>query len=86
MEAGFKWYRAAAEQGLAVAQLKLGVMYAKGEGTPQDYRSVHIWWNLASASGEEDAKNNRDKVAGIMTPADISAAQQMAREWMEQHP
>jgi len=31
-------------------------------------------------------KHNRDIVAGMMTPADISEAQQMARDWMAIHP
>ena len=31
-----KWYRKAAEQGLASAQNNLGVMYANGEGVPQN--------------------------------------------------
>ena len=32
-----KWYRLAADQGYAAAQFNLGVMYAKGQGVPQDY-------------------------------------------------
>ena len=32
-----KWYRMAAEQGIASAQYNLGVMYANGQGVPQDY-------------------------------------------------
>ena len=31
-----KWYRKAAEQGLALAQFNLGVMYEKGKGVLQD--------------------------------------------------
>ena len=32
-----RWYRLAAEQGLADAQNNLGLMYANGEGLPDDY-------------------------------------------------
>jgi TPR repeat protein len=32
-----KWFSEAAEQGNAFAQNKLGLMYFKGEGVPQDY-------------------------------------------------
>ena len=32
-----KWYRKAADQGIANAQSNLGLMYDKGKGVPQDY-------------------------------------------------
>ncbi len=83
-----KWFRLAAEQGYASAQYHLGLMYATGEGVPQDYVEAHKWLNLAaarfSASEKEDrqkAVNNRDVVAGIMTPAQVAEAQRLAREW-----
>jgi hypothetical protein len=39
-----------------------------------------MWWNIAASSGDKNAVTNRDIVAGKMTPADISAAQKLARE------
>ena len=80
-----KWYRLTAEQGLAGAQYNLGVMYYNGEGVPQDYVRAHMWSNLAAAQGDEEARENRDTIAERMTPADISKAQKMAREWLEKH-
>ncbi len=81
-----KWYRKAAEQGNASAQHNLGVMYDKGGGVPQDYVQAHKWYNLAASRhppGEDRdrAVKNRDIVAKRMTPAQISEAQQLAREW-----
>ena len=32
MSEAFRWYRMAAEKGEALAQVKLGVMFAKGRG------------------------------------------------------
>ena len=75
-----KWYTLAAEQGDAIAQTNLGVMYVKGQGVIQDYVRAHMWWNIAASSGRKDAVNNRDKVAGMMTPAQIADAQKLARE------
>jgi len=37
-----------AEQGNAVAQYKLGFMYAKGLGAPQDYAEAVKWFRLAA--------------------------------------
>ena len=76
-----KWYRLSAAQGYDLAQNNLGFMYASGQGVPQDYVEAHKWWNLAAAQGDADAVKNRDKVARLMTPAQIAEAQKLAREW-----
>ncbi len=81
-----KWFRKAAEQGMAEAQINLGVMYGKGQGVPQDYAQAHMWYNLAVSRfppGEErdQAVKNRNLVTKKMTPAQISEAQKLAREW-----
>ena len=53
-----KWYRKAAEQGLASAQFKLGVHYAKGRGVPQDYLEAAKWYRKAAEQGDAAAQNN----------------------------
>jgi TPR repeat protein len=75
-----KWYTLAAEQGFADAQYNLGLMYGKGQGVPQNYVRAHMWFNLSASTGHEGAIKNRAIVAKRMTPADISAAQKLARE------
>ena len=75
-----KWYRLAAEKGHANAQSNLGVMYAYGQGVIQDYVRAHMWYNIAASSGNANASKNRDTAAERMIPADISAAQTLARE------
>ena len=74
-----------AEQGDARAQYNLGWMYANGKGVIQDNLYAHMWSNIAASQGHEDAANNRDTVAKIMTPADISAAQNLARECVKKN-
>ena len=76
-----KWYRFAANQGIAAAQYNLGPMYEHGRGVPQDYVSAHMWFNLAAAQGDKNAAKNRDSVVSLMTPAQITEAQKLAREW-----
>ena len=75
-----KWYTLAAEQGHADAQSNLGVMYGIGRGVIQDNVYAHMWLNIAASSGNEDASHNRGILAERMTPADISAAQNLAHE------
>ena len=41
---------------------------------------------MAASQGVSDAATSRDIVAEYMTPADISKAQRMAREWLAAHP
>lgn len=81
-----KWYLLAAEQGQADAQASLGWLYFDGTGVPQDYVQAHVWWNLAAAQGDEGARDNRNRVADMMTPAQIEEAQRLAREWLAAHP
>ncbi len=81
-----KWYRKAAEQGVARAQYNLGFMYSHSQGVPQDYVQAHMWYNLAASrfapgSNRDRAVKNRDIIAAKMTPAQIAEAQRLAREW-----
>ena len=47
-----------AEQGDAMAQNNLGVMYQKGEGVPQDYKEAVKWYRLAAEQGHATAQTN----------------------------
>ena len=75
-----KWYTLAAKQGSAKSQFNLGVMYAKGKGVLQDNINAHMWLNISSVSGKiKNAAKNRDIVAKLMTPDEISTAQKLAK-------
>ncbi len=78
--------RALAEKGNANAQFFLGFMYDAGRGVPQDYVQAHMWFDLAASKfspGEDRDKavKYRDRVAKMLTPAQISEAQKLALEW-----
>ena len=51
-----KWYRKAAEQGLADGQYWLGRCYAEGEGVAQDKTEAIKWYRKAAEQGHEKAK------------------------------
>ena len=53
-----KWFRLAAEQGLASAQFNLGLMYDEGRGVPQDDQEAVKWYRLAADQGDALAQNN----------------------------
>ena len=75
-----------AEQGDAVAQFNLGLMYDKGEGVPQDDKAAVQWYRRAAEQGHADAQNN----LGVMhangegVPQDDQAAVQWFRRAAEQ--
>jgi TPR repeat protein len=80
-----KWYRKAAEQGYADAHLMLGQMYYSGAGGIQDNVYAHMWFNIAASLGEFSSPENRSEVAKRMTAADISKAQELARECVKKN-
>ncbi len=80
-----KWYRLAAGQRHASAQNNLGLMYALGRGLIKDNVYAHMWANIASANGAEDGRKLRETMAKKMTSADISKAQDLARECIKKN-
>ena len=84
-----RWSRLGAEQGQAVAQYVLGLIYYWGKGVPHNNVEAYMWLNLAasrlSGAGREESVAVRDRAAQLMTPADLSEAQRLAREWHAAH-
>ena len=82
--AAFKWFKLAAESRNGYSQFILGEMYNQGRGVTRDYIRAHMWWNIAAseelASGMELARREFVKIQMDMTPAEVSKAQQLARE------
>jgi TPR repeat protein len=78
-----RWYQFAAEQGFAKAQNNLGTMYRQGQGVPRDFVAALAWFILADASGDDDAAKNKAFTESLMTRAQITEAQKIARERME---
>lgn len=74
-------WRPLAEKGDAQAQLHLGMLYANGDGVPQDYRAAREWYEKAAAQGYAMAQYSLgvmyDNGEGV--PQDYTAA----RKWYE---
>lgn len=56
--AAFQEWAPLAEQGDAVAQKNLGIMYSRGEGVPQDHAEAEKWYRRAAEQGDAGAQNN----------------------------
>ncbi len=63
-----------------------GLCYSTGQGVPQDLIKAHTFFNLAALGGNGRAREMRTEIAQDMTPAEIAAAQRLARElWGKCH-
>jgi TPR repeat protein len=81
---GVKWTRKAAEEGFALAQNTLGFCYFRGQGVPKDNVEAYKWFNLAAAQGgqlADEARVNLAMAERFLTPAQVTQAQQMARDF-----
>jgi uncharacterized protein len=76
-----RWFRKAADQDNPDAQTSLGVLYINGQGVPKDDVQAYMWWTLAANKGDANAVKNRDRLATLLTPAQIEQAKALAAAW-----
>ena len=66
---------------LAAAQFNLGVMYASGQGVPEDDVTAYAWLNIAAAQGQSSANKGKERVTKYMTQSQVAKAQKLSREY-----
>lgn len=74
----FRWYQAAANSGLAVAENNLGFAYQTGHGVAPDYLMAAKWYRAAAYAGLANAQNSLGFLYqnGIGVPQDDKQALQ----------
>jgi TPR repeat protein len=72
-----KLFRPLAQAGNAKAQSILGVMYRKGEGVTPSSARAYMWFSIAAARGDKQAKASLQEMAKDMTPAEMTHAREM---------
>jgi TPR repeat protein len=84
------WYRVAAERGYVEVQFKLGLLYERGCGVPQNYEEAYFWLHLAAARNKgRDRKQyarTRDAAAKKLTPQSLSKVLERTARWSAEHP
>jgi len=75
-----------ADQGDAGAQTYLGVMYAEGQGVPQDYVEAQKWYRRAADQGHTRAQTNLGSMygKGLGVPQDDAEALKWYRRAADQ--
>ncbi len=77
----YRLLKLAADQGNALGQAKLGLIYMEGKGIYQDVVLAHMWLSLAIDHGEEDAVPVRDEIESRMTTLQIGSAKELTQDW-----
>lgn len=80
-----KWYRKAAEQGHAGAQLYLGVFLAQGQGVKPDFVEAYKWIELAKRGNALDkvaAIDCQKRLVAYLTPAQVAEGQRLSSEFV----
>ena len=72
---------AKADKGDAAAQFKVGLMFFKGEGVPQDYRQAYVWFDKAARQGLGEAQYNLGAMMEQGLGMEKNAA--LAKNWYE---
>jgi TPR repeat protein len=75
-KAAAKYYRLAADQGLALAQNALGVMLNTGDGVAQDYVEAEKYYRLAAVQGDAAALCNLGGMYSSGTAPDLQGTSQ----------
>jgi len=81
-----RWYLKAARRGHVRAQNDLAMLFAKGQGVPQDYVRAYALFDLAAAGFEQGRRRDqavelRDMMAAFMSPEQFGEAARLAAKW-----
>jgi TPR repeat protein len=73
--------RNAAERGDQEAQLLLGALFADGRIVPKDLVQSHVFFELASAQGNDEANEMLPVLERQMTPREVVDSRRLARQY-----
>lgn len=74
----FDEIRSAAQQGDMKAQFNLGLMYATGEGVPENFVKAYSWVSIARAQGLTRADATKSYLREAMSPEQMAEAQSLS--------
>lgn len=82
----FKWYKKAADQGIADAYFALGQIYHKGVAVPQDAIQAYVSFDVAATLGHAVSGDWRGMVSNTLKLEELAKAQKMAAELLARRP
>ena len=72
LEAAARWFRLAAEAGIAAAQYELGVALVNGDGVAMDRREGVDWLQKAAIQGKAEAIADLESESGVLLRSSMS--------------
>ncbi len=75
-----KWFRKAAEKGVQDAQFRLGGLYERGEGVPQDLEYAYGWYGVSAHLGNTQAAAALSATKGNLGPTELQKAEALAQD------
>lgn len=78
---GLPKFRGATEVGHAPVQSKLGAMYIRGTGVPQDPVEAYAWTSIAVVCGDAVATRTVNMLDEVLTSSERERARQLASEY-----
>ena len=63
--------------------MKVANMYKEGLGLPESFARSFAWFNVAAASGDEEAKSARELMRKKMTPDQVAEGQRLSRSFFD---
>jgi len=77
----YRKFQVLADRGDDDAQYMMGILYAEGNGVPQNYVEAYKWFNLSAAHDNRKAKAYREKIGRKMATEQIALAQKLSSTW-----
>ncbi len=71
------YYKKAAMEGDSYGQYMVGYSYRNGHGEASNFVKALAWFNIAKASGDEEAEKAIDEISGQMSDAEIEKAHEL---------
>ena len=81
-----KWYKSSAQLGETQSQFKLARILFDRMNVDNDIITPHIWVNLATSNGLEDARSLKEEIEAGMSEEEIIKAQDAALELLKEYP
>ena len=79
--AAYRWFLAAAKQGLTEAQVRAGAMSAAGRGVRADRVEAARWYLIAGRAGNAGALRRLEALGPQLSTAERKAAEERATAW-----
>ena len=81
----FQEFSASARTGDPASQYMLGQLYQEGLGVGRDAVQAHMWYDLATAKGQERAAEALRALERTMSSGQIADARTLSARWQAQH-